>query len=107
MADEEAKQKEALNATLKEYISEWRATREKEEEELKKLKEKQAKRKEIRSEQVDEVTQQEVDEKQAAVDALEMDPLTCFRTEERVGLDIPDQEPETDLDWVSLVYTTD
>ena len=29
MADEEAKQKEALNATLKEYISEWRATREK------------------------------------------------------------------------------
>merc|ERR1712222_312063 len=46
MADEEAKQKEALNATLKEYISEWRKTREKEEEELKKLKEKQAKRKE-------------------------------------------------------------
>merc|ERR1712013_740431 len=43
--------KEALNATLKEYISEWRATREKEEEELKKLKEKQAKRKEIRAEQ--------------------------------------------------------
>merc|ERR1712032_1536153 len=49
MADEEAKQKEALNATLKEYISEWRKTRE--EEELKKLKEKQAKRKEIRAEQ--------------------------------------------------------
>ena len=51
MADEEAKQKEALNATLKEYISEWRATREKEEEELKKLKEQQARRKEIRAEQ--------------------------------------------------------
>merc|ERR1711971_1202140 len=50
-AEEEAKQKEALNATLKEYISEWRKTREKEEEELKKLKEKQAKRKEIRAEQ--------------------------------------------------------
>merc|ERR1711875_210640 len=46
MAEEEAKQKEALNATLKEYISEWRKTREKEEEELKKLKEKQAKTKE-------------------------------------------------------------
>merc|ERR1711955_181101 len=46
MAEEEAKQKEALNATLKEYIAEWRKTREKEEEELKKLKEKQAKRKE-------------------------------------------------------------
>ena len=54
------------------------------------------------------MTQQEVDEKQAAVDALEIiDPLTCFRTEERIGLDIPDQEPETDLDWLSLVYTTD
>merc|ERR1712002_733893 len=51
MAEEEAKQKEALNATLKEYIAEWRKTREKEEEELKKLKEKQAKRKEIRAEQ--------------------------------------------------------
>merc|ERR1712080_694311 len=51
MAEEEAKQKEALNNTLKEYISEWRKTREKEEEELKKLKEKQAKRKEIRAEQ--------------------------------------------------------
>merc|ERR1711955_160473 len=48
MAEEEAKQKEALNATLKEYIAEWRKTREKEEEELKKLKEKQAKRKEMK-----------------------------------------------------------
>merc|ERR1711915_552989 len=47
----EAKQKEALNAQLKEYIAEWRKTREKEEDELKKLKEKQAKRKEIRAEQ--------------------------------------------------------
>merc|ERR1712126_134936 len=28
MAEEEAKQKEALNATLKEYIAEWRKTRE-------------------------------------------------------------------------------
>jgi len=28
MADEEAKQKEALNAQLKEYIAEWRKTRE-------------------------------------------------------------------------------
>merc|ERR1711892_349761 len=53
MADaaEEAKQKEALNGQLKEYIAEWRKTRELEEEELKKLKEKQAKRKEIRAEQ--------------------------------------------------------
>merc|ERR1711950_31548 len=40
-----------LNNQLKEYISEWRKTREKEEDELTKLKEKQAKRKEIRAEQ--------------------------------------------------------
>jgi len=64
MADEEAKQKEALNATLKEYISEWRATREKEEEELKKLKEKQAKRKEIRAEQEKKLNQQKKEEEE-------------------------------------------
>merc|ERR1712029_473910 len=38
-----------LNEQLKEYINEWRKTREKEEEELKRMKEKQAKRKEIRA----------------------------------------------------------
>jgi len=64
MADEEAKQKEALNATLKEYISEWRATREKEEEELKKLKEKQAKRKEIRAEQEKKLNQAKKEEEE-------------------------------------------
>merc|ERR1712037_326531 len=63
MADEEAKQKEALNATLKEYISEWRATREKEEE-LKKLKEKQAKRKEIRAEQEKKLNQAKKEEEE-------------------------------------------
>merc|ERR1712168_1466566 len=41
---EEAKHKAQLNEQLKEYINEWRKTREKEEDELKKLKEKQAKR---------------------------------------------------------------
>jgi len=53
MADaaDEAKRKEELNASLKEYIAEWRKTREAEEDELAKLKEKQAKRKEIRAEQ--------------------------------------------------------
>merc|ERR1712055_1271167 len=64
MADEEAKQKEALNQTLKEYISEWRKTREKEEEELKKLKEKQAKRKEIRAEQEKKLNQQKKEEEE-------------------------------------------
>jgi len=53
MADaaEDAKRKVELNASLKEYIAEWRKTREAEEDELAKLKEKQAKRKEIRAEQ--------------------------------------------------------
>jgi len=64
MADEEAKQKEQLNATLKEYIAEWRKTREKEEEELKKLKEKQAKRKEIRAEQEKKLNQQKKEEEE-------------------------------------------
>merc|ERR1711936_424813 len=61
---EEAKHKEALNAQLKEYISEWRKTREKEEEELKKLKEKQAKRKEIRAEQEKKLNQQKKEEEE-------------------------------------------
>merc|ERR1712184_59790 len=47
MADaaEDAKRKEELNNSLKEYISEWRKTREAEEDELAKLKEKQEKMK--------------------------------------------------------------
>jgi len=43
--------KNELNEQLKEYINSWRDERSKEEEELKRLKEKQAKRKEIRAEQ--------------------------------------------------------
>merc|ERR1711994_1208089 len=61
-AEDPAKAKEALNNTLKEYINEWRKTREKEEEELKKLKEKQAKRKEIRAEQEKKLNQQKKEE---------------------------------------------
>merc|ERR1712183_62119 len=64
MAEEEAKQKEALNNTLKEYISEWRKTREAEEAELQKLKEKQAKRKEIRAEQEKKLNQQKKEEEE-------------------------------------------
>jgi len=64
MADEEAKQKEALNSQLKEYIAEWRKTRAAEEEELAKLKEKQAKRKEIRAEQEKKLNQQKKEEEE-------------------------------------------
>jgi len=49
-ADDQAKKGE-LNDQLKEYIHSWREERAKEEEELKRMKEKQAKRKEIRIEQ--------------------------------------------------------
>merc|ERR1711935_137737 len=45
------KQKGELDEQLRDYINEWRKQREKEEEELLRLKEKQAKRKEIRAEQ--------------------------------------------------------
>merc|ERR1712013_806521 len=61
---EEAKHKAQLNEQLKEYISEWRKTREKEEVELKKLKEKQAKRKEIRAEQEKKLNQQKKEEEE-------------------------------------------
>merc|ERR1712025_186615 len=75
MADEEAKRKEELNNSLKEYISEWRKTREKEEDELAKLKEKQAKRKEIRLEQEKKLNQQkrEKEEKMEAQKAQKAD----------------------------------
>merc|ERR1712045_970108 len=43
--------KDELNTQLKDYITQWRNERSKEEEELKRLKEKQAARKEIRAEQ--------------------------------------------------------
>merc|ERR1711971_827340 len=66
MADaaEDAKRKEELNASLKEYIAEWRKTREKEEDELKQLKEKQAKRKEIRAEQEKKLNAQKREEEE-------------------------------------------
>jgi len=51
MADDAAAKKAELNSQLKDYIVQWRDERSKEEEELKRLKEKQAKRKEIRAEQ--------------------------------------------------------
>jgi len=64
MADDDVKRKEELNNQLKEYISEWRKTREKEEDELSKLKEKQAKRKEIRAEQEKKLNQQKREEEE-------------------------------------------
>ena len=52
------KEKGQLDEQLREYINEWRTQRGKEEEELKRLKEKQAKRKEIRAEQEKKLAQQ-------------------------------------------------
>ena len=54
--------KTELDEQLKEYISEWRKNRENEEEELKRMKEKQLRRKEIRAEQDRVIAQQKKDE---------------------------------------------
>merc|ERR1712172_67086 len=56
--------KVGLDEQLKEYINEWRKQRQKEEEELKKLKDKQAKRKEIRAEQEKKLAQQKKEEEE-------------------------------------------
>merc|ERR1711971_1414181 len=58
MADDAQAKKAELNSQLKDYIVQWRDERSKEEEELKRLKEKQAKRKEIRAEQEKKVAEQ-------------------------------------------------
>jgi len=59
MASAEDKEKKGeLNNQLKDYIAQWRDERSKEEEELKRLKEKQSKRKEIRAEQEKKLAQQ-------------------------------------------------
>ena len=62
-ARQEAKKGE-LDEQLREYINEWRTQRAKEEEELKRLKEKQAKRKEIRAEQEKKLAQQKKEEEE-------------------------------------------
>merc|ERR1712157_219507 len=53
-----------LDEQLREYINEWRSQRAKEEEELKRLKEKQAKRKEIRAEQEKKLAAQKKEEEE-------------------------------------------
>merc|ERR1712048_1361673 len=58
------KQKGELDEQLREYINEWRKQRGKEEEELKRLKEKQAERKEIRAEQEKKLAQQKKEEEE-------------------------------------------
>merc|ERR1712021_132799 len=58
------KQKGELDEQLRDYINEWRKQREKEEEELKRLKDKQAKRKEIRAEQEKKLNQQKKEEEE-------------------------------------------
>merc|ERR1719471_2438622 len=58
MADDAQAKKDELNSQLKDYILQWRDERSKEEEELKRLKEKQAKRKEIRAEQEKKASEQ-------------------------------------------------
>merc|ERR1712032_748215 len=77
MADaaEDAKRKEELNNSLKEYISEWRKTREAGEDELAKLKEKQAKRKEIRAEQEKKLNAAKKEEEKKIALSIRIKPL--------------------------------
>ena len=58
MGDDAQAKKAELNSQLKDYILQWRDERSKEEEELKRLEEKQAKRKEIRAEQEKKASEQ-------------------------------------------------
>merc|ERR1739848_315629 len=65
MASDDVKaKKDELNTQLKDYITQWRDERSKEEEELKRLKEKQAARKEIRAEQEKKLAEQKRAEEQ-------------------------------------------
>merc|ERR1711971_1011398 len=58
------KQKGELDEQLRDYINDWRKQRSKEEEGLKRLKEKQAKRKEVRAEQEKKLAQQKKEEEE-------------------------------------------
>merc|ERR1712088_1033773 len=60
----QGKGKGELDEQLREYINEWRSQRAKEEDELKRLKDKQAKRKEIRAEQEKKLAQQKKEEEE-------------------------------------------
>merc|ERR1739844_557072 len=62
----QSKGKGELDEQLREYINEWRKQRSAEEDELKRLKEKQAKRKEIRAEQEKKLAQQKKEEEERA-----------------------------------------
>merc|ERR1712079_781706 len=68
-----------------EYIAEWRKTREAEEEELTKLKEKQAKRKEIRAEQEKKLNAQKKEEE----DKLRLRDRRCSRLRRPRRLTLP------------------
>lgn len=61
---EDQQRKSEMNDQLREYISQWRDERAKEEAELKRLKDKQAARKEIRAEQEKKLAQQKKEEEE-------------------------------------------
>ena len=72
-----------LDEQLREYINEWRSQRAKEEEELKRLKEKQAKRKEIRAEQEKKLAAQKVSKQEIylvymIINKFHLNILLCF-----------------------------
>merc|ERR1712018_621557 len=75
----QGKGKGELDEQLREYINEWRKQRGKEEDELKRLKDKQAKRKEIRAEQEKKLAQQKKEKEETSYDASPKRKTTSFR----------------------------
>merc|ERR1719500_2134225 len=80
-------QKNELNEQLKEYITEGRSERAKEEAELKRLKDKQAARKEIRAEQ---------EKKQAAEKKAEDDKIKRENAEKKAAKQAAEKKAEDD-----------
>merc|ERR1711981_709250 len=92
MADEEAKQKEALNATLKEYISEWRATRKKEEEE--KLRKEEADKRAAEAEEKKKRLEEAEAKRQEMLDAQKADKAGAASKKSTAGTEGNDARKE-------------
>merc|ERR1712076_117572 len=94
MADEEAKHKEQLNATLKEYIAEWRQTREKEEEEEKKLRKEEADKRAAEAEEKKKRLEEAEAKRQEMLDAQKADKAGAAAKKSTAGTEGNDARKE-------------
>merc|ERR1712042_402735 len=94
MADEEAKQKEQLNATLKEYISEWRKTREKKEEEQQKLRREEAEKRAAEAEEKKKRLEEAEAKRQEMLDAQKADKAGAAGKKSTAGTEGNDARKE-------------